>query len=387
MPTVLLTNTFAELGGGELCLLDHVRFLLRQHWQVHLGVLAHGQLTSEARELGIEVWELPFSWQGGKYRSLRLIVQRISEFAQLLRKIKADLLVCYTFNDLVLAGTAARLVGVPVVYRAQGELFRPDGDGRRTWLGPLLIPFFRTVQPLVICTTRYQAAAMIEAGLKASRVKHVFLGVDAAKTAVNVDLAEGRSDSSHHAVIGMFGRLVEWKGQRVFIDALGELRRRGHRFEAWIVGGSSFGDGDEYEWQLREQAQGLGLGEDVRILGFRRDVPQLMAQCDIVCHASRFEPFGMVIVEAMMLGRPVVASDVSGPRESVVPGETGLLVAPGDSRALADALEALLADANLRTALGDRARERARQLFDLETNLRLMHEEYMRLLPKGRVSF
>jgi glycosyltransferase involved in cell wall biosynthesis len=375
--TVVFTNMYAELGGGELCLLAHLRHALGRGWRVSLGLLAEGPLAQEAARLGVPVRTLPFRWQGGRLRSLRLIARRIGEFARFLRERRAELLICYTFNDLVLAGTAARLVGIPVVYRAQGELFLPGRNEGRTWLGRWLVPFFRLVRPLIICTTQAEAAAMKAAGIPPALVRQVYLGVDGAFSGGG---AAPPPDTRAAPVVAMFGRLVEWKGQDVFLRALAELKRRGVAFEAWIVGDAGFGDGDAYAAKLRAMARENGIAEEVKFLGFRRDVAELMACCDVVCHASRFEPFGMVVVEAMMAGRPVVASDVSGPRESVLNGVTGLLVPPGNPAALAHALGRLLPDPELRAGMGRAGQERARHLFDLEKNFARVDQECEALL-------
>ncbi len=118
-----------------------------------------------------------------------------------------------------------------------------------------------------------------------------------------------------------------------------------------------------------------GLATHVRLLGFRRDVPALLAACDVFCLTSNREGVPVSILEAMAAGKPVVATDVGGVRELVagtggpeaqVPGETGLLAPAGDDRALARALAALIADPTRRAAMGAAGRARARASFTLE---------------------
>ena len=171
------TNMHADLGGGELCLLDHMRHMLGRGVRVHLALLESGRLGEEARALGVSVTELPFAWQGGKLRSLAIIARRVRDFHRLIRAMKPELVLSYTFNDFVLAGIASRGTGLPVLYRAQGEVFppgRPHGD---TWLGWALVPFIRLVRPRIVCTTRREAVAMLRAGVPVGLVHHIYLGV------------------------------------------------------------------------------------------------------------------------------------------------------------------------------------------------------------------
>lgn len=182
--------------------------------------------------------------------------------------------------------------------------------------------------------------------------------------------------------IGMFGRLVRWKGQDVFINAMGELTKLGYEYEALIVGGSDFGDGEFYETQLKKMALELGINEKIRFLGHRSDVQELMLSCHIICHCSEFEPFGMVIIEAMMAGRPVIASDLPGPRESIVNYESRFLVQYGDYMEIAKMIAELVAEPALADKVGGAARIRAADLFDLDKNLACLNA-YIRTGTSG----
>jgi glycosyltransferase involved in cell wall biosynthesis len=381
MRTALLTNMFSDLGGGELCLLDHVRHLRRRGVDVHVGLLASGPLEAELEAAGASCFVFPFNWQGSRWRSLRLIAQRVRDFAGEIRRRRVDVVISYTFNDFVLAGIAARLCGTPLVYRAQGELASPGGQLRPTWLGRWFKPVVAQLRPWIVCTTAGEARSLQAAGLPARRISHVFLGTRPAREPAE---SESAGSGEKSPVVALFGRLVRWKGQDVFIRALGILAGRGTAFEAWIVGSASFGDGEEYERQLRQLAADVGIADRVKFLGFRRDVPALMQMCDVVCHASHVEPFGMVVIEAMMAGKPVVASAVSGPMESVVDGQTGHLVPPGEPEKMANALATLLADPALRSSMGMAARQRAARLFDLDKNLEALDLECESALSAGR---
>lgn len=141
-------------------------------------------------------------------------------------------------------------------------------------------------------------------------------------------------------VVMLPGRLTRWKGQSVFIEAIAELGRDDIR--CVLVGSDQGRKG--YRKELERLIERNGLNSVVRIVDHCNDMPAAYMLADVVVSASTDpEAFGRIVTEAQALGRPVVAPDHGGARETIIPGKTGWLVAPGDKAALADAL---------RTALG-----------------------------------
>ena len=126
--------------------------------------------------------------------------------------------------------------------------------------------------------------------------------------------------------------------------------------------GEVFASQNHFRQQLEELVTTLELTASVSFLGERRDALQLMANADIVVvPSSQPEPFGIVLIEAMALGRPVVATDAGGPREIVTTGHDGLLVTPGNATALADAIGQLVEDPDNARRLGSNARLTAKK--------------------------
>jgi len=151
------------------------------------------------------------------------------------------------------------------------------------------------------------------------------------------------------------GRLTGWKGQTVLLDAIARMPRRD---VVCVLVGSDQGR-HRYASELLRQAQKLGIGDRVRLVGECDDMPAALMLSDVVVHAStQPEAFGRVVIEAQAMARPVIAADLGGPVETVDHGVTGLRVPPGDPAALAIAIEHMLAlTEDQRRALGARARE------------------------------
>lgn len=156
------------------------------------------------------------------------------------------------------------------------------------------------------------------------------------------------------------GRLSELKGQADLIDAVHRLATAGRDVDLHLIG-DVYAAENHHKQRLVEQTRRLGLDDVVHFEGERRDHLAFVADSDILALPSRRpEAFGMALVEGMALGRPVVASAAGGPREIVTHDHDGLLVTPGSSRDLADALGQLMDQPEQARAMGARARQRAR---------------------------
>jgi len=154
-------------------------------------------------------------------------------------------------------------------------------------------------------------------------------------------------------VVMLPGRLTRWKGQVMFIEAIAKMARRDLR--CLLVGGDQ--GRTEYRQELENLVNSRGLGEIVRIVDHCDDMPAAYMLTDVVLSASTDpEAFGRILIEAQAMGRPVVASDHGGARETVIEGETGWLFPPGDVEALAATLDKVLGmSRETRSALAEKA--------------------------------
>jgi glycosyltransferase involved in cell wall biosynthesis len=204
-----------------------------------------------------------------------------------------------------------------------------------------------------------------------ARIRVIPRGVDPlifAPDAVSADRIVRMARSMHvpdgmHSVV-IPGRLTSWKGQAVVLQAIARL--------PWtevccVLVGSDQGR-TKYTQELEQLSESLGIADRVRIIGQVDDIPAALMLSDVVVHASTTaEAFGRVVIEAQAMGRPVIATNLGGPSETVEDGVTGWLTAPGDVDDLVRALtEALSMDAAHRSALGDRARASVLRSYTLQ---------------------
>jgi glycosyltransferase involved in cell wall biosynthesis len=161
-------------------------------------------------------------------------------------------------------------------------------------------------------------------------------------------------------LIGVVGRLQRWKGMHFLVEAMPAILRDHPDAHAVIVGGEHAFE-PEYPGFLRDRIASLQLDGRVRLAGLQSNVPQWMQAMDVIVHASDNEPFGIVVIEAMALGKPVVAADTAGPKEIITPGLDGLLWQPGQVPSLVSAITRLLDEPAAASAMGAAAVRRSAQ--------------------------
>jgi glycosyltransferase involved in cell wall biosynthesis len=179
-------------------------------------------------------------------------------------------------------------------------------------------------------------------------------------------------------VVGTVGRLTPVKGQEVLIRAASELIRHGEKIFLVLLG-----DG-ELRQDLEQLTIHLGIAEHVRFLGWRPDVARVMAACDIFCLPSRNEGMGKVLVEAMAMGKPIIASSIGGIPDIVRSGENGILVPVGDAAAWAEAIARLCRDPEERRRMGDAGMLMAPR-YSSEEMIKRIDQLYGKLLNKTRL--
>jgi glycosyltransferase involved in cell wall biosynthesis len=353
---VLQLITSLERGGAENHLLALLTHADRRAFELETAVLCgEGELVPAFREAGIRVHLLRSRARFDPLALARLV--------RLLRDGHFDILHSHLFRADIYAGLAAAQLGErrPLVVST-----RHNDD--RFFLNPFvgLVHYLVSAQQdLIIAISDHIARFTVARGVRdPGRVRRVYHGLEPPVTRaleregqrIRAELGVGTDDF----LVGNVGRLALQKGQRHLIAAMPLLLERVPGAHAVIAGG---GDLEDY---LRDLAEEAGVAQRVHVLGPRKDVPALMHAIDVFAMPSIWEGFGLVLLEAMAAGRPIVASRVATIPEVVVDGETGLLVPAGDPQALADALAVLADQPTLARRLGEAGRERLRRQFSID---------------------
>ncbi|WP_376870730.1 glycosyltransferase family 4 protein [Albirhodobacter sp. R86504] len=366
LPRVFFLDQSGDLGGAELSLLDIVG---QYRGEKRVCLLSDGPFAAKLRAAGHDVQMLPLTSGvrrgSGVAEMLRSLPHLARVIAGIGRSARAfDVVYANTMKALVLAALSRPLHRRPVIWHIR-DILSADH------FSPLALKVARSAANLgtdrQIANSEATAAAFRAAGgHQEAVVIHNAIPTGAFhpqnRASLRTVLVQETGLDPANPIIGVFGRLAEWKGQHIVIEAISKICG----CQLAIVGGALFGE-NAAEARLRQKVADLGLSERVRFLGFRDDVPALMGGVDIVVHSSiQPEPFGRVIVEAMLAGTPVIATRAGGAIEIVTDDATGLLVAPGDVDALAQAIARLIADPNLQQQFSEAALIDAKARFSPE---------------------
>jgi glycosyltransferase involved in cell wall biosynthesis len=377
---VLFLDQSGKPGGAELCLVD----IAKPYGENALvGLFADGDFRKllEENQVPVEVLTtqaIKVGKQSGLFQalgSLGQIVPLINQVVQRARKY--DLIYANTQKALVVGAVASFLACRPLVYHLHDILSLEHFSKTNLRVAVNLI---NRCAALVIANSQASKMAFLEAGGKSDLVRVVYNGF-AAKN-YEVDELEVRNLREHlrlegKFVIGHFSRLSPWKGQHILIDALSQCPQD---VVVILVGDALFGE-QEYVKDLHQKVAGLGLENRVNFLGFRADIPQLMTMCDLITHTSiAAEPFGRVIVEAMLCGKPVIAAEAGGAMELVEDGINGFLVTPGEPQKLAQVIHNCRQESVKTANIANNARITASERFDV----RIINQQIQELLKSIR---
>lgn len=321
-------------------------------------------------------------------RDLRPASDLLAFFAliRILRREKPHIVHTHTSKAGILGRWAARLCHVHViVHTPHGHIFWGYFSPRNTKLFILLERWTARITDAIVTLTLQEKQDHLQVGIAPERrFKVIHSGVDL--RLFRPERFAGKEEAVRRSlgippgltVVGTAGRLTPIKGQETLLRAVAGLLRRGEKIRLLLLG-----EGEQHR-DLETLADGLGIAEGVHFLGWRPDVARVMACLDIFCFPSLNEGMGKVLVEAMAMHKPIIASDVGGIRDLVRSGENGILVPPGDVAAWTGAIASLCQDPEMRRRLGAEGGRRA-PLFSAERMIEEIERLYDVLLnPKKR---
>jgi glycosyltransferase involved in cell wall biosynthesis len=347
-------------GGAEEALMQFCRHRgAARIAALTIFFLEPGELVEQVRALGCRAEVI----EGGRLRQVRALVVAIRRLCGTIRHQSPDLILSWMTKAHIYAGVAGPLVKVPACYFQMGL---PDGGvvDRLSRLIP--------AQGAVGCSSfvANQQRRLVRHPVEAVPLAADLERFDRNRLESPTVLKKRLGFEPARPLVGIVGRLQHWKGMHVFLEAMAQVIKTCPEAEGVIVGGVHYLE-PEYPVFLQAQLAQWGLVGRVRLVGTQSNIPEWMQAMDVVVHASHSEPFGIVVIEAMALGKPVVASIPGGPSEVVTNEVDGLLVKSGDAKALARAISRFLREPDLAASCGAQAVLRARDFSPEDYSRRL----------------
>lgn len=325
-----------------------------------------GVALEEFRKMGIECVVIPppgnLNRYGGailrgglldRLKSTINLMQYNLMLARFLRERQIDVVYANCVRAQMSIGLAARLVGIPSLLYIKGELANPVIDRISLVLASRILFFCgknrddRYSNLLRLCR---QKVGILEIGLDPSIIEEV---QQRNKSALQEEL--GIDPNCKNVVV--VGQLYRPKGQHLVLEALSMMVDKFPEIRVYFLGDHVLEEYRPYKLELDRFIKKHGLEGYVKFTGWRKDALDIVALMDILIHPSLAEGFGFAVLEAMALGKPVIASRVGGLREAITDGVNGFLVEPGDVNAIVERWQKLLVDPELRKRLGKAARQ------------------------------
>jgi len=345
--TVLHLSSSSGPGGAETVVASVAAGLDPSRYRSVVCLFRDGWLRQRCEELGLETHVIPIRGM--------LDLGWLRRFSRLLRGCGVELIHTHEFGANTYGTLAGRLARVPVIATVHGRSYYSECGRRR-----LAYRAVSRVALMIAVSEDLRRFVVEQTGVSARRIRVIHNGINPAGPVSEETRACLRAEleiRDGERVVLAVGNLYGVKGHRYLLEAAPSIFAECPSTVFLIAGRG------ECETALREQARSLGLDTRVRFLGFRRDVPALLAISDVFVQPSLSEGLSIAILEAMAAARPVVTTRVGGNPELVKDGETGMLVEPADAPRLAAALTKILKDRTEAGRLGDNALELVRRRF------------------------
>jgi len=382
---ILFVQSPADLYGAGRALLRLCCDMRRSGWEVAVVLPEEGALSRRLTEVGVENFLVPgiaklerqdFATAAGALQFCRDVLSDIRAQRRIIARWRPD--VIHT-NTSVIPSTAvaAKLAGCPHFWHLR------ESYSEFPSLWAIYKHIMGAFSTRIVCCSQVAADQFAGSwGRRRTRIVYEGLASSEFRTFSAADVAAWRHRFAPEGgpVVGVVGRIrMIRKGQEVFVAA---AQRLASAFPAarFVCIGDAYPGNESHVDELRRRAERAGIAHRFEITGNIEDVAAATAALDIAVMPSVVpEPFGNVVMEAMCLGKPVVASANGGGREQIEDGVTGFLVPPGDADALARALATLLGDPELARAMGEAGQRRFEALFTSENGHAAIRKLYAEL--------
>jgi glycosyltransferase involved in cell wall biosynthesis len=378
---ILFLNAVGVIGGQEMVLLDLVRGLDPARFESVVASVLPGALTDVLRAEGRAAHVLP----PHRLRKPHTLARTLVALARLLREERIDIVHCNGDALLFYGAVAGALRRVPCVWHVYEPVVTRGHAYARF--------FYETQRHLRADWTIFGTAAVEESYLscypRLGPHSAIMPGVDIDAVTRDADGERARRRFGlppDAPLLLVIGRLTRWKGQREAIEALAALPAFTPAPHLVLCGGPPYLTDEDYPDELVRVTRSLGLEERVHFVGAATEAEKrdLLLAATALVHPAQREAFGIVVIEGMAAGKPVVVTDAVGPRSIVEGSGAGELVPRGDVRALADAVARVLSDPERARSMGAVGQAHVRAHYDKVQMVRRVEDVYERVLGHRR---
>ena len=369
----------AGLGGGETSLLNHLSKLNKKIFYPIVVCPKEGKLSDELTKKGIRV---EYSAVNPIRRYGRLVtiypLWQTLKFLNLLRKEKIQMINANGFHVMAVIAPAAKLCRIPLLWTCHG--WWPTG--RLTGI------FINTFVDKVIAVSDFVRNKLETEGyVHPSIIERVPLGIDSEKFGDQKPFDIIRCEfglNKNTPLVGMIARFQDIKGHHVFVQMAAEICKTHPDVCFMMVGAEVFGRAIEsdYARKVLELIRAFRLEANIILTGFRSDIPEILEAIDVLVVPSEVETFGMVILEAMAAGVPVVSCAKGGPEEIIDDGKNGFLISEQNPIRLAQKVLYLIENPHVKKTMGVSGKKTVSRNYRIEDQVKKIEFHYIKLLRK-----
>ena len=348
MKVVILMPIAEQRGGSELTLLYFMKECKnKKDWLVIF--LEDGTMVQQIKRFGIKTKVV----EAGRLRNPLKFISTIKHIIDIAKREKAELIFSWMEKAHIYGGLVSLLLGINSIWY------------RRNMPSKSIMDKFITILPTKKIFTNSKTVAKAQDNIwPKHKIATIHSAVNLEKFNTFKLLTPSKTKKKlklpkKGQIIGIVGRLQKWKGMHTLIEAMPYILKKYSNAHCVIVGDKHDLE-PEYPDYLKNLIKESRLKNKVTLAGFQTNISEWMQAMDVVIHASKNEPFGIVIVEAMALGKPVVAGKNGGPTEIITEGVNGLFAPYGNSKLLAKQILRYLNNPEFSKKIGEAAKKRAR---------------------------
>lgn len=359
---ILFLCSSSELGGAEICLLRLMKLLAEDEQDLSLLVPIDGPLSRQAKKYGIPSYTVP---RIGLRELISPIgfsryVKSIKLLLQVVKRVSPDIVHAFSVRTYEFGLFAQIFARIPIVASIH-DPFTKGHFGRRYYLYRFILNYFIAK---LICVSKAIEDFAVVAGVRNEKLLTIHNGISCDEYREGMKLICGKKDQFRVAAIG---RVAENKGFHVLINSACYLKKRVPKLKIIIVGGIQKDHQLTYLRYVEKMVSQHDLMDVVQFTGWTKNVHDILYSVDMLVTPSLFpDPFPTVNLEAMCMGKPVIATNIGGSREQIIDGETGFIIPPNDPELLSEKILFLYDHPKTRIQMGKNALKRVQKSFTME---------------------